>query len=117
MYYLYSIDNNDWFDNFADHSIGYAVLVDMHTGNTVLMTHADADGRLLYIERDNQWELLASVDQVACCYPGVVQQRHPSLNVIGDWVEPTWVTCLYSPNTGARFVELTSDTENARRNE
>ena len=110
MHYLYSIMNNSkWYDQFSD--VGYATLVDMRTGSTVLMTHGDDDGHLPCIERHNEWELLAQVDQVACCFPGVVQQRYPMLNVLGDWREVTNMTCLYSQDHGVHYVELMSDSE------
>jgi len=109
MYYLYSIDNDSWYDKFS--SVGYATLIDMRTGNTVLMTHGSADGHLPRIERAGEWELLARVDQVVCCYPGVVQQRYPILDVVGDWREVTNMTRLYSHTHDLHFVELISDSE------
>ena len=114
MYYLYSIMNNsEWYTQFSD--IGYATLIDMRTGSTVLMTHGDADGHLPCIEKHGKWELLAQVDQVACCYPGTVRERYPMLDILGDWRESTNMTCLYSQAHDVHYVELVSDSELNRR--
>jgi len=87
MYYLYSIDNDSWYDKFS--SVGYATLIDMRTGNTVLMTHGSADGHLPRIERAGEWELLARVDQVVCCYQAWYSRDIPY------WM--WWVTGERSP--------------------
>ena len=113
MHYLYSITDNEWYAQFS--SVGYATLTDMRTGNTVLMTHGNDDGHLPCIEKHGLWGLLAQVDQVACCYPGIVQQRYPALDVLGNWREITNMTCLYSQAHDVHYVELVSDSEIDRR--